>query len=122
MCSSTTAKYHYGDSSFCYKYEFAQYLKSVGMSNREIAEQVYPGKRFTDRANHNVVMLLSYSPDSEIKTTKATKTTKKSSGKLDKITWSKIEYYSLMVGNASIRVSSDVFSRLTVKEGMLTIE
>lgn len=122
MCSKTTAKYSYEDKSFCYKYEYAQYLRSLGMSFRDIAALVYPGKRFTDRVQFAVRQLVYYNRHNLKDVINLSKTTKKNTSTISGITWSKVEYYSIMMGTNTIKVSPEIFTRLKVTDGLLTIE
>lgn len=122
MCSKTTAKYSYEDKSFCYKYEYAQYLRSLGMSFRDIAALVYPGKRFTDRVQFAVRQLVYYNRHNPKDVINLTKPAKKTTSAIAGLTWSKVEYYSIMMGENTIKVSPEIFSRLKVTDGLLTIE
>lgn len=122
MCSKTTANYSYGDKSFCYKYEYAQYLHSLGMNIREVAAQVYPGKRFTDRVQFAVRQLIYYKRSTPKNVINLTKPAKKTISAVAGLTWSKVEYYSIMMGDNTIKVSPEIFSRLKVTDGLLTIE
>lgn len=124
MCSRTTAKYHYKDKSFCYKYELAQYLyNSVGMNLSQICKVLYPGRPY-DRSAYNTVCQLVYHKPSNLR--KRTAIVNNSiciqNSSVKDFTWSKIEYYDVMIGNSSLRVSAEIFNRLVTKDGVLTLE
>ena len=122
MCSKTTAKYSYEDKSFCYKYEFAQYLRSLGMDYRDIAALVYPGKRFTDRVYRAIKQLVLYDYNTPKDPISISRKPKKAASAIAGLTWSKVEYYSIMMGENTIKVSPEIFKRLKVTDGLLTIE
>lgn len=44
------------------------------------------------------------------------------SSSIKDFTWSKIEYYDVMIGNSPLRVSAEIFNRLVTKDGVLTLE
>lgn len=122
MCSETTAKYSYEGLSFCYKYEFAQYLRSLGMDYRDIAALVYPGKRFTDRVYRAIKQLVLYDYNTPKDPISVSRMPKKAASAIAGLTWSKVEYYSIMMGENTIKVSPEIFKRLKVTDGLLTIE
>lgn len=124
MCSRTTAKYHYKDKSFCYKYELAQYLhRSVGMNIVQISEILYPD-RLHDRSAYNTVCQLIYHKPGNYKKRMGivNNSIYIQSSSIKDFTWSKIEYYDVMIGNSPLRVSAEIFNRLVTKDGVLTLE
>lgn len=122
MCKETTAKYLYKDQTFCYKYELVKYMHSQGVSTRNIAAYLYNTHRVTDRMLHAVNASLYYNRGAAAKPViNLVKTSKKNTA-VAGLTWSKVEYYSLMVGSTAIRVSPEIFSRLSVKDSVLTLE
>ena len=123
MCKETTAKYSYKDQTFCYKYELVKYMRSQGVSMYNIAAYLYNTHQVTDRMLHAVNASLYYNRGAAAKPVinlakKPKATTTSAAG----FTWSKVEYYSLMVGSTAIRVSPEIFSRLTVKDDTLVLE
>jgi hypothetical protein len=124
MCSKTTAKYHYKDKSFCYKYELAQYLyNSVGMTYAQICRVLYPDRVY-DKCAYNTICQLVYHKRSNFKNRIdiVNKSICIQNSSIKDFTWSKIEYYDVMIGNSSLRVSSEIFNRLVTKDGVLTLE
>lgn len=122
MCSETTAKYSYEGLSFCYKYEYAQYLRSLGMSFRDVAALVYPGKKFNDRVYRAIKQIANYNYNTPKDPISISRKPKKTTSAIAGLTWSKVEYYSIMMGETTIKVSPEIFSRLKVTDGLLTIE
>lgn len=131
MCKETTAKYSYKDQTFCYKYELVKYMYSQGVTMRNIAAYLYNTNRVTERMMFAVRASLYYNRGAAAKpvinlskTPKATTShiKKNNTSAVAGLTWSKVEYYSLMVGSTAIRVSPEIFSRLTVKDNVLTLE
>ena len=124
MCSKTTAKYHYKDKSFCYKYELAQYLyNSVGMTYAQISKVLYPDRVY-DKCAYNTICQLVYHKRSNLRNRIdiVNKSICIQNSSIKDFTWSKIEYYDVMIGNSSLRVSSEIFNRLVTKDGVLTLE
>lgn len=131
MCKETTAKYSYKDQTFCYKYELVKYMYSQGVTVRNIAAYLYNTHRVTERMEFAVRASLYYNRGAAAKPViNLVKTTKNTTSNIKKdntsavagLTWSKVEYYSLMVGSTAIRVSPEIFSRLSVKDSVLTLE
>lgn len=122
MCKETTAKYLYKDQTFCYKYELVKYMHSQGVSTRNIAAYLYNTHRVTDRMLHAVNASLYYNRGAAAKPVINLVKTSKNNAAVAGLTWSKVEYYSLMVGSTAIRVSPEIFSRLSVKDSVLTLE
>ena len=123
MCKETTAKYSYKDQTFCYKYELVKYMHSEGVTIRNIAAYLYNTHRVTERMLFAVRASLYYNRGAAAKPViNLAKKPKANTTSAVGFTWSKVEYYSLMVGSTAIRVSPEIFSRLTVKDDTLVLE
>jgi hypothetical protein len=120
MCSKTTAKYYYKDKSFCFKYEYAKYLKSQGMNMIEIASIMYPGKNVTDGLINSIRQLVYHNSIDRSKNKLISEPNVLFND--PNLTWSKVEYYSLTFGTASIKVAPELVSRLSIENGVLVIK